>query len=575
MCGIAGVFGSGWDESQLSKMVNSLQHRGPDAEGVFIDPTRIAGLGHRRLSIIDLTEAGNQPLSDETGRYVLIYNGEIYNYLELREELRSFYHFRSKTDSEVLLAAYLKWGEACLDRFIGMFAFIIWDTKTKTLFAARDRFGVKPFYYAISQDSVLYVASEIKALHAAGIPRIPNESVWASYLTNGIYDHSSQTFWANVLKLLPGCSMTWSNGDVKIKRWYDLYERVGDSVDNSSLEVVKKDYTALLEESVRLRFRSDVPVGINLSGGLDSAVLFRLVQNIHGDSGDIKVFTFITGDSYYDELPWVNKILAGSSYPIFTCLLQPSEIPVIAENVSASQDEPFGGFPTLAYVKLFKEARQQGVKVLLDGQGMDEQLAGYDYYQVDKNISMNTGPVQGSTTSVTLPDCLDRDFKDRVVAKQVPHLFKDQLRNLQYRDMFYSKIPRALRFNDRASMMESCELREPFLCHRLVEKGFQQPKEWKIADGKGKWLLREIAKELLPNDVREAPKRPVQTPQREWLQRELAPWAEDCIEKGLYGWGEQWFEKDKVRTAWKTFRENGRDNSFPFWQWINLGLMQK
>jgi len=575
MCGIAGIFGYGWDESQLEAMVAAIRHRGPDSSGIFVDPSGIACLGHRRLSIIDLSDAGSQPLYDETGRYCLVYNGEIYNYLELRQELRSSYRFKSSTDSEVLLAAYVKWGAACLDKFIGMFSFLIWDKKNKSLFAARDRFGVKPFYYSLATDGTLRIASEIKALHAGGVPRNPDETVWSSYLTYGAYDHGDQTFWQQVLKLPPGCSLTWQNGTLKIDRWYDLFARVGDGIDTRSLDEVKEEYTALLEESVRLRFRSDVPVGVSLSGGLDSSVLLSFIRKIHGDDADIKVFTFITGDSYYDELPWVKEMLKGSRYPLIPCLLQQGDVAAIAEVVNENQDEPFGGVPTLAYANLFKRARENGVIVLLDGQGMDEQLAGYDYYLADKEVSMHIGPVQGARTSATLPDCLTPAFKDRAVVLDLPRHFRDRLRSLQYRDICYTKIPRALRFNDHASMMSSCELREPFLCHRLVEFGFQQPENRKIRKGQGKWLLREIAGELMPNKVSEAPKRPVQTPQREWLQHELALWAEDCIETALQGWGQSWFEKDKVWSEWRQFRKKGRDNSFPFWQWVNLGLMQK
>ena len=575
MCGIAGIFGHRWDEGQLRSMIATLEHRGPDANGMFIDPSNVAGLGHQRLSIIDLSDAGNQPLCDETGRYCLVFNGEIYNYPELRQELKSSYNFSSSTDSEVLLAAYIQWGAACLDKFKGMFSFIIWDTKTKSLFAARDRFGVKPFYYSVDPDGTLRIASEIKALHMSGVPRHPDEAVWASYLTCGIYDHSDKTFWQQIKKLPPGCSLTWQDGTLTTERWYDLYDRVGDTIDNRSLEEVKAEYTALLKESVRLRFRSDVPVGVSLSGGLDSSVLLSCIQKLHGDTADIKVFTFITGDAYYDELPWVKKMLAGSKYPLIPCLLDYKNIPAMAEAVSDNQDEPFGGFPTLAYANLFREARKNGVTVLLDGQGMDEQLAGYDYYRAAKKVSMHMGPVQGATTSATLPHCLSPGFKDLAVPFEFPHLFQDRIRNLQYRDIRYAKIPRALRFNDRASMMSSCELREPFLCHQLVECGFQQSNDRKIHNGQGKWLLREIAHEMMPNDVSEAPKRPVQTPQREWLQHELASWAEDCVETALQGWGEAWFEKDAVRSAWQDFRVKGRDNSFPFWQWVNLGLMQK
>lgn len=575
MCGIAGLFGNTWKEEHLRSMVSSLNHRGPDAQGIFIDAEKCAGLGHNRLSIIDLSDSANQPFSDISGRYWLVYNGEVYNYLELKNELKDFYSFRTTSDSEVVLAAYLKWGPACLDRFIGMFAFLIWDIEEQKLFAARDRFGVKPFYYSCSTDGSLAISSEIKALHNAGIPKSANELIWSTYLSYGTYDHSEQTFWQGISKLPAGEYLFWQRGKLERNRWYNLHDRVGDNVDQRSLVDVKDTYTRLLEESVNLRFRADVPVGVCLSGGLDSSALLSFIRKLHGDEANINIFTFTTGDPYYDELPWVEMMLSQSKYPLTSCLMKPEDVPELASEVAANQDEPFGGFPTLAYANLFKTARKKGVYVLLDGQGMDEQLAGYDYYQPNQKIDMHVGPVQGAKSKSVLPHCLDMEFRKLSEKAQFPEFFKESLRNLQYRDIQFTKIPRALRFNDHASMMSSCELREPFLCHRLVEAGFQQPSKRKIRNQSGKWLLREIVQEMMPAQLSEAPKRPVQTPQREWLQDELSDWAEHYIDKALTGWAEGWLDKKNVLREWEDFRTKGRDNSFPFWQWINLGLMQE
>lgn len=575
MCGIAGIFGASWQRPQLEAMVASQRHRGPDAEGIYIDPAGRAGLGHNRLSIIDLSPAGRQPMSSDDRRLWIVFNGEIYNYLELRAETGD-YPYHSQTDTEVILAAYERWGPDCLDRLIGMFAFLIWDEREQRLFAARDRFGVKPLYYHQRPDGTLLVASEIKALHAAGVPVHSDEVTWSTYLTHGAHDHSERTFWEGVKALPPGHSLVWQDGQVRLSRWYDLAERVGPEFDARPTETVQEEYTALLKESVRLRFRSDVPVGINLSGGLDSSTLLGLVQAVEGAESDVKAFTFATGDPQYDELPWVNQMLARTRHPSIVCRLTPDDVPALAESVQSHQDEPFGGLPTLAYARLFERARAEGVIVLLDGQGMDEQWAGYDYYQAAVNGEAGGAAaslVQGTNEKPVRPECLTPEFRALAEAFTPPRPFADQLRNLQYRDARYTKIPRALRFNDRVSMKSSTELREPFLDHRLFELALRQPRERKIADGTRKWLLRRVARELLPAGVVEAPKRPLQTPQREWLRGPLRRWAGERIEEALVAHGSGWLDTGAVRAAWHHYCAGGGDNSFYVWQWVNLGLM--
>lgn len=570
MCGISGCFGRHWNQKQLDAMVAAERHRGPDAEGVYFSPIQTAALGHNRLSIIDLSAAGRQPMSNRDGSLHIVFNGEIYNYLELRAEL-SDYEYRSRTDTEVILAAYERWGAGCLDRLIGMFAFLIWDEREQKLFAARDRFGVKPLYYYIGRDGDLLVASEIKALIAAGVPVEPDETSWANYLTHGLNDHSERTFWKGVRQLPPGHCLTWRNGVTGIARWYDLAERSGEEYDLRPVEQVQEEYLSLLTESVRIRFRSDVPVGVNLSGGLDSSTLLGLVKAVQGEASEARAFTFICGDSRYDELPWVQRMLAQTRHPLTVSRITPEEIPALAESVQAAEDEPFGGLPTLAYAKLFAEARQRGVIVLLDGQGMDEQWAGYDYYANTLNGDP-AGVVQGTKGFAVRPDCLMAEFRAMAESFDTPAPFADRLRNLQYRDARFTKIPRALRFNDRISMRASTELREPFLDHRLFELALRQPPQRKINNGVGKWMLRRMTAKMIPEGVVEAPKRALQTPQREWLRGPLKNWAQDRIEAALNRFGGSWLDGAAVRAAWEKYCRGESDNSFYIWQWISLDL---
>lgn len=565
----------------VEAMVASQRHRGPDSEGIWAEAGEagLCALGHNRLSILDLSAAGRQPMASADGRWRLAFNGEIYNYVELRGELGGAAAFQTATDTEVILRAWERWGAASLDRLIGMFAFLLYDTRDQVLYAARDRFGVKPLYYGRLEEGALLLASEIKALFAAGHAAEPDETTWAGYLATGAHELDGETFWAGIRAVPAGSLLTMRRGgggeEPVITRWYDLPERVGPDVDARGEAEVCEEYLALLSESVQLRFRADVPVGINLSGGLDSSILLGIVDGLEGAARNVKAFTFTTGDDRYDELPWVERMLARTHHASVISRLSAEEVPALAAEMQSMQDEPYGGLPTLAYAKLFQRARSEGVIVLLDGQGMDEQWAGYDYYRRAVEAAGNANEparlVQGSIDSPVRPACLAPEFLRRARPFRPPEPFgADRLRNLQYRDLYHTKIPRALRFNDRASMRSSVELREPFLDHRLVELAFRQPAGRKIRNGEGKFLLRQMTSGLLAEGV-QAPKRPVQTPQREWLRGPLADWAGERIE-ALAG-ESAWFDQGAMRAAWRGYLEGEGDNSYWVWQWLSAAMM--
>lgn len=569
MCGIAIVAGADGAGARVDRMLGTLTHRGPDDRGCWQSPAHDVALGQTRLSIIDLSAAGHQPMFSADERYALVFNGEVYNHVELRAEL-SDYPFRSRTDTEVVLAAWVRWGPACLDRLVGMFAFAIWDTRDRTLIAARDRFGVKPLLHADLPGGGIALASETCALHAAGVPAAPDEVAWATYLDGGLYDHSPRTFWRGISSVPAGHLLTWRPGArAELRCWYDFAARVGDALDARPIEVVREEYLALLEDSVRLRFRSDVPVGINLSGGLDSSSLLGLVQRVQGEDSTALAFTFATGDDRYDELPWVQEMVARTAHPLIPCMLSAEEVPALAERFAAHLGEPYGGLPTLAYANTFRRAREAGVIVVLDGQGMDEQWAGYDYYR--RALDGPVPVVQGSTSSATRTEMLSPALRAQIEPFIPPAPFPDQLRNIQLRDILHTKMPRALRFNDRISMASSVELREPFLDHRLFELALRQPPDRKIRGETGKWLLREIVAPLLPTALRLAPKRALQTPQREWLRGPLRPWAEGQLAVALARCG-QWFDPSVVQRTWNSFMEGEGDNSFWVWQLISVGM---
>jgi asparagine synthase (glutamine-hydrolysing) len=555
-------------------MIDLLRHRGPDDCGNTILSEPCVGMAHTRLSIIDLSSAGHQPMTSPGGNLVITYNGEIYNYLELRAEMAD-YPFRSRSDTEVILAAYQRWGRSCLHRFIGMFAFVLWDAMEGRLWAVRDRFGVKPIYYHFDPAGRLSIASEIKALHATGVPAQPDRATWASYLSSGIYDHSEKTFWDGIRALPPGHELIWdpASGIHQVEAWYDLAAVVRSAPDTRDDAEVADELLALLEESVRLRFRSDVPVGVCLSGGLDSSLLLGLIHRFQGADSAVEAFSFHCGDPAYDETPWIETLLNSTRHPWNLCLLESWRVPDLAAAVQRHQEEPFGGIPTLGMACVHERARQRGVVVLLDGNGIDEAWGGYDYYSRAAEADLGRGPVQGAAASkVSLAGALRPEFARLATSWSPPPIAGDPLRNLQYRDLRFAKIPRALRFNDRVSMMFSRELREPFLDHRIVELGLRQPSHRKIRHGQGKWLVREVARRIIPAPVSSAPKRAVQTPQREWLRGPLADWARGRLEAAFSGWGGEWLDRQAARACMESYIRSGGDNSFPVWQLVNLGL---
>jgi asparagine synthase (glutamine-hydrolysing) len=564
MCGIAGIIGPKANRNLISTMLETQKHRGPDFTGCWIDSSQVA-LGHNRLSIIDLSEGANQPFWSECGNWVLIFNGEIYNYLELKNELQSKFTFKTQSDTEVLLFAYLAWGEKCLDKCNGMFSFAIWNKKEQILFAARDRFGVKPFHY--NWDGIDFIfASEINPIFSVGIPKTPNDKVWLNYFSEGSYGKPNETFWNTIHQLPGGHYLTLKDNVLHLKKWYHFEERI-EYLQNKFHENEEKYITQLLLKATSFRFRSDVSIGFNLSGGLDSSTLLALINQQDIDKSTIEAFTFICNDERYDELIWVKTMIDKQEYPLNICLLEAKDVPVLSNNMSQLQVEPYGGIPTLAYANIFKTASQKGVKVLLDGQGSDEAWAGYDYYT---NQSQNV--IQGVSKSPFRINVLDMEFSKNYTKTNYTKPFESELLNLQYRDLFYTKIPRALRFNDRVSMMYGTELREPFLDYELVEYVFSRPQEFKIKEGVQKWLLRKIAEQFLNKNLVVAPKRPLQTPQREWLSTDLKDWVIAEVQKLEQ---HSWFNQKELNIELDAFFKGDNQSSFHIWQWINSAQILK
>lgn len=564
MCGIAGIIGNKANKQNILQLLVAQNHRGPDFTDYYCEESKVV-LGHNRLSIIDLSSSANQPFTSECENFILVFNGEIYNYIELKRELQSKYHFRTQSDTEVLLYAYLEWGENALDKCNGMFSFAIWNKKEQTLFAARDRFGVKPFYYFYERSN-FYFASEINTLFAAGIPKVAHDKVWLNFFSDGSYGLPNETFWQKIQQLPGGHSLTLKGNNLQTKKWYHFEKRI--ALLQNQFDKNEEEYiTHLLLKSINLRFRADVPVGFNLSGGLDSSTLLALIDQQDIDKSAVEAFTFITNDERYDEIKWVKAMLDNRPFHLTICSLSANEIPELSLKMALHQVEPYGGIPTIAYSKIFQMASQKGVKVLLDGQGSDEAWAGYDYY-----LHKNQNVIQGVLKSPFRTNVLNVDFAKTYQKTLYPKPFDDHLLNLQYRDLFYTKIPRALRFNDRVSMLYGTELREPFLDYELVEYVFSRPTDFKIKNGVQKWMLRKIAEKFLQKDLVLAPKRPLQTPQREWLSEDLKEWV---IAEVTTLMQYSWFDKKALQLELDLFYKGDNQSSFHIWQWINTAQLLK
>jgi asparagine synthase (glutamine-hydrolysing) len=372
MCGICGIInfdGSPVRSEQIQMTMDSIKHRGPDDEGLFIDGP--LGLGHVRLSILDLSSAGHQPMFSEDGRYCIIHNGEVYNYKELRKELGVKYRFTSQTDTEVILYSFMEWGPACLDKFNGMFAFAIYETKTKILFAARDRFGIKPFYYHANGRRLVF-ASELRAI-LPFLGRVePNEKAIFEYLVYNRTDQGRDTFFEGVFKLPQGSYAIIEDGNLRIQKWYVLEEHLSTPFQSPA------EFYDTFRKSIELRLRSDVPVGVCLSGGLDSSSIVSVLLKEFGKS-DLNTFSAVYGKGLKaDESDFIDEYRADLKNMYF---VRPSADSLLEdlESFVECHAEPVATLGPYAQFKVMQLAHEH-VTVTLDGQGADEELAGYHYF---------------------------------------------------------------------------------------------------------------------------------------------------------------------------------------------------
>ena len=564
MCGIAGIISSNAsviNPGILNEMGAVLAHRGPDGEGTWLNQSGTTGFAHRRLAIIDLSQAATQPMH-YLQRYTIVYNGEIYNYIELRKELKKAgYHFHTNSDTEVILAAYDCYKEKCVQYFDGMFAFGIWDEKEQRFFAAKDRFGEKPFYYYTSK-TVFAFASEMKALWAAGIPKRAEEKMILNYITLGYVQNpanKAQTFYKDIFSLPPAHYLTWENGNYSVKSYWNIDKQ-------ALIRITETDaidrFEELFAQSVTRRLRSDVQVGTSLSGGIDSStVLYYVQQQLHHVANGNKTFTAVFPGFEKDESKYAAAVAGQFAVSNFTVTPTADELISDFEKLMYHQEEPFSSSSVYAQYRVFQLAKQHGIKVLLDGQGADEVLAGYPRYihwYIQEMVSRykfsgskaemhdfhrNNIRVQWGVKNIMaafLPShasiALEKKEYMRIihhgeVSRQMLSFVKGRewegihkpvvtkLNDILYFNTMQNGLEELLRFSDRNAMAHGREARLPFLNAELVQIVISLPSKFKISKGYTKSLLRKLMDQKLPSEiVWRTDKVGFEPPQQQWMQ---------------------------------------------------------
>jgi asparagine synthase (glutamine-hydrolysing) len=640
MCGIAGIISPPrLDAGRLAAMGDALAHRGPDGEGFLVSDLReplrmtrrpqavdrdgggpIVGLAHRRLSIIDLSEENDQPFVDPTGDYAIVHNGEIYNYLELRRELESHGHvFRTSGDTEVTLRAYIQWGSGCFERFMGMWAVAILDRSARTLVLSRDRFGIKPLYWTLASDCLLF-ASEIKGLLASGLVRAePDEQTLARYLIGGRLDVDGSTFFSGVQQL-PAASVAAIDLDAGIltpqpRPFWSLPSPERGTVPDEPATAVR----AALEDSIRMHLRSDVAVGTCLSGGIDSSGIVALADTLRGDGVAQTLthiaFGYVPPERELSERRFMEAVADRCDVELTGVEPTREEFLDALPSVIAAQDEPFGSASIAAQWFVFRAAHEAGVKVMLDGQGADEVFGGYHGYltmmaeglllggrprefvrlmrNCDSTIGGHPYPLGFALAAMAprgvrigmadgLAALRRRRAATRVVgARHVSQRLHDLMpkRSFETRldpdellraDVQSMSLPGLLRYEDRNSMAHSIEARVPYLDHRLVELAFGIPALERMRGGMPKQVLRSALADVLPDAVMQ---------RRDKIGFRASPSAtwelarrerESLIEPGS-DVERRWFQADEVARLIDSPNPTA-DVEFALWRVINTKL---
>ncbi|MBF0384930.1 MAG: asparagine synthase (glutamine-hydrolyzing) [Candidatus Omnitrophica bacterium] len=555
MCGISGVFNLNRiyeKDISIIREMNSIQkHRGPDDEGIFHNSFCV--LGHRRLAIIDLSHNGHQPFESDDGRFKLVYNGEIYNYIELREELMAKgWKFRTKTDTEVLLKAYQQYGESCLKRFNGMFAFAVYDTKENLLFLARDRMGVKPLYYCLIEGKI-YFASEIKALKAVKELKasLNDQSVFDYFVFNRI-DVFADTFISEIKRLPKGHWAIYDKSGFRLNKWWDPASFLTDN-EEDSLDIAGEKIEEILVSAVKLRMRSDVPVGSCLSGGVDSSIILGILNANNLAGKNYATFSAVFPGEKNDESFYVDLLQKRFGCQNHKTFPSSERIYDALKEYIYVHDEPTLNSSYYTQYEVMKLAKEKGVTVLLDGQGADEVFAGYHYMHgfnlTGKLKSKNYGELLKEFTGIICRrqdnsalqtfffQLFSKDMRKNMLFAGKKFLKKDFLSvhienslifneffdasglNLSLIRHFQYKLEHLLHSEDRNSMCFSIEARVPYLDYRLVEYMFSVSPKLKIRNGETKYIEKKVlGKYTIKEILDRKDKIGFDTPQSKWMK---------------------------------------------------------
>ena len=618
MCGIVGIKSntSKVDDVLLKKMRDSFPYRGPDDAGIWVDNDHGIGFGHRRLSILDPTPSGHQPMIDNQTGNVITYNGEVYNYVEIRDELeKKGYQFTTGTDTEVILKAYTEYGEKCISHFNGMFAFAIWDKLNNYLFIARDRLGVKPFYYQLTENGDFYFASEVKALRLANHQTLEVDETLIDQYMNFGYVPGENTLEKGIKRLLPGHCATLKKGKLEIQKYWSLDFNNGK---DKGFDYYLEKSKSLLNSAIDLRLRSDVPLGIFLSGGIDSSAVVGLLAERTTERLKTFSIAYDFGEAY-NETKYARMVAKKFNTDHHEMFLTTDQFQKFIPEFSYLMDEPVTESAAIS-LQFLSQLTKDHVTVVLSGEGSDEIFGGYDLYKymsvieryrsivgsnlanmisrslggflpennkIRKYLTLSEQPLEKRYKGISTYEgryknsLYKKDFKNRIEQSNttqchefLTQLFdetnhKDELSRMLNFDTKTWLVDDLLIKADRMSMAASLELRVPFLDYRLVEFAATIPSKYKVHNGQGKYILKKMMEGILPDEIIYRKKMGFPTPLKLMFQGEMAAYARDTLMSSNTHI-HRYFEKEAIQLILDEHISTKHDHHRVLWQLVVL-----